>query len=61
MWKVKSFQEAVDWVKRCPNPTGGDFEIEIRPVYEMEDPIDAGAPKKKRMRWRKSNWRRKET
>jgi hypothetical protein len=37
MWKVKSFQEAVDWVKRCPNPTGGDFEIEIRPVYEMED------------------------
>jgi hypothetical protein len=37
MWKVKSLQEAVDWVKRCPNPTGADFEIEIRPVYEMED------------------------
>ncbi len=37
MWKVKSLQEAIDWVKRCPDPTGADFEIEIRPVYEMED------------------------
>jgi len=37
MWKVKSLEEAVDWVKRCPNPHGGDFEIEIRPLYEMED------------------------
>ncbi|HEV1287793.1 MAG TPA: YciI family protein [Bryobacteraceae bacterium] len=37
MWKVKSMEEAIDWVKRCPNPHGGDFEIEIRPLYEMED------------------------
>ena len=37
MWKVKSMGEAIDWVKRCPNPHGGDFEIEIRPLYEMED------------------------
>jgi hypothetical protein len=37
MWKVKSMEEAIDWVKRCPNPHAGDFEIEIRPIYEMED------------------------
>jgi hypothetical protein len=37
MWKVKSMEEAIDWVKRCPNPHEGDFVIEIRPLYEMED------------------------
>jgi hypothetical protein len=37
MWNVKSMEEAIDWVKRCPNPTGGDFEIEIRPIYEAGD------------------------
>jgi hypothetical protein len=37
MWKVKSMDEAVDWVKRCPNPHNSDSEIEIRPVYEMEE------------------------
>jgi hypothetical protein len=37
MWKVKSMQEAIDWVKRCPNPTGNEAEIEIRPVFEAED------------------------
>ncbi len=37
MWKVKSMEEAVEWVKRCPNPHNSDSEIEIRPVYEMED------------------------
>jgi hypothetical protein len=37
MWKVKSMEEAIDWVKRCPNPHEGDFLIEIRPLYEMED------------------------
>jgi hypothetical protein len=37
MWKVKSMDEAVEWVKRCPNPHASDSEIEIRPVYEMED------------------------
>ena len=30
-------QEALDWVKRCPNPMPGDSDIEIRPLYEMED------------------------
>jgi hypothetical protein len=37
IWKVKSMQEAIDWVKRCPNPMPGDSDIEIRPLYEMED------------------------
>jgi hypothetical protein len=37
LWKVKSMDEAVEWVKRCPNPHYSDSEIEIRPVYEMED------------------------
>jgi hypothetical protein len=37
LWKVKSMDEAVEWVKRCPNPMPGDSEIEIRPVYETED------------------------
>jgi hypothetical protein len=37
IWKCKSKQEAIDWVKRCPNPTGADAEIEIRQVFEAED------------------------
>jgi hypothetical protein len=37
IWKVKSLQEAIDWVKRCPNPHDEPGEIEIRPVFEMED------------------------
>ncbi len=37
LWQVKSIQEAVEWVKRCPNPMPGDSEIEIRPLYETED------------------------
>ena len=35
--KVKSMEEAVEWVKRCPNPHVGDSEIEIRQIFEMED------------------------
>jgi hypothetical protein len=37
IWKVTSMDEAVEWVKRCPNPHPSDSDIEIRPVYEMED------------------------
>ncbi|WP_223462891.1 MULTISPECIES: YciI family protein [unclassified Pseudomonas] len=38
LWKVKSKQEAIEWVKRCPNPMPGtEAEIEIRQVFEMED------------------------
>ena len=37
LWEVASMQEAIDWVKRCPNPMLEDSDIDIRPVYEMED------------------------
>jgi hypothetical protein len=37
MFQVKSKQEAIEWVKRCPNPLEGDAEIEIRQVFEAED------------------------
>ena len=37
LWEVKSLEEAIDWVKRCPNPMPGPSEIEIRPLYEMSD------------------------
>jgi len=44
LWKVKSRQEAIEWVKRCPNPMPGDSEIEIRQVFEAEDFGDAMTP-----------------
>ena len=37
LWHVKDMDEAVAWVKRCPNPMPGPSEIEIRPLYELED------------------------
>lgn len=37
IWEVKDMAEAVEWVKRCPNPMFVDSDIDIRPVYEMED------------------------
>lgn len=37
LWKVKSREEAIEWVKRCPNPMEGDSEIEIRPLFEADD------------------------
>ena len=37
IWRVGSLQEAIDWVKRCPNPMPGDSEIEIRQIFEAED------------------------
>jgi hypothetical protein len=37
IWKVNSMDEAIEWVKRCPNPTGEEAEIEIRPIFEAED------------------------
>ncbi|MGR4868882.1 YciI family protein [Variovorax sp. LARHSF232] len=37
IFNVKSLEEAVDWVKRCPNPMPGDSEIEIRQIFETED------------------------
>ena len=37
LWEVKSIEEAVEWVKRCPNPMLTDSDIEIRPLYALED------------------------
>ena len=37
LWQVKSKEEAIEWVKRCPNPHPGESEIEIRQVFEAED------------------------
>jgi hypothetical protein len=37
LWQVKTKAEAIEWVKRCPNPTGAESEIEIRQVFEAED------------------------
>jgi len=37
LWQVRSMDEAIEWVKRCPNPMLGPSEIEIRPVLEAED------------------------
>jgi len=37
LWEVRSLQEALEWVKRCPNPMAGVSEIEIRQVFEAED------------------------
>jgi hypothetical protein len=37
LWQVKSKEEAIEWVKRCPNPTGAEGEIEIRQVFEAAD------------------------
>jgi len=37
LWECKSLQEAIDWVKRCPNPMPGESEIEIRQVFEAKD------------------------
>jgi hypothetical protein len=37
VWQVKSIEEAVEWVKRCPNPMPEESEIEIRPLFEAQD------------------------
>jgi hypothetical protein len=47
MFKVNSLQEAIDWVKRCPNPMPEECEIEIRQVFEVEDFGDALTPEVK--------------
>lgn len=44
LWQVKSIEEAVAWVKRCPNPHNEESEIEIRPVFEPEDFGEAFTP-----------------
>ena len=45
LWQVRSMEEAIEWVQRCPNPMPNeDSDIEIRQVYEMEDFGDAMPP-----------------
>lgn len=44
LWKVRSMEEAIEWVKRCPNPMTEDSDIEIRPVFEADDLGDAFTP-----------------
>lgn len=44
IWKCASLQEAIDWVKRCPNPMPGEAEVEIRQVFDAEDFGEAFTP-----------------
>ena len=44
LWEVRDMAEAVEWVKRCPNPMPGSSEIEIRPIFEAADFGDALTP-----------------
>jgi len=44
IWQVQSMDEAIDWVRRCPNPMTSDSEIEIRPFYEAADFGEAFTP-----------------
>jgi AraC family transcriptional regulator len=44
IWQVRSIEEAVEWVKRCPNPMLSDSDIEIRPVFGLEDFGDLASP-----------------
>lgn len=44
IWNVSSLEEAVEWAKRCPNPTGDESQLEIRPVYEADDFGEAFTP-----------------
>jgi hypothetical protein len=44
LWEVKDLDEAVAWVKRCPNPMPGPSEIEIRPLYDIADFVQSLTP-----------------
>ncbi len=44
IWQVRSLDEAIEWVKRCPNPMEGESEIEIRQIFDMDDFGDAVTP-----------------
>jgi hypothetical protein len=37
IWQVSSMEEAIEWAKRCPNPTGGESQLEIRQIFEADD------------------------
>jgi hypothetical protein len=44
VWQVRDMDEAIEWAKRCPNPTGEESVLELRPVFEAEDFGDAYTP-----------------
>jgi hypothetical protein len=44
LWQVSSMEEAIEWARRCPNPGGGESQLEIRPVFEAEDFGEAYTP-----------------
>ena len=44
LWKVKSMDEAVEWLKRCPNPNNEESDVEIRPLFEADDFGEALTP-----------------
>ena len=48
LWETKSLAEAIEWAKRCPNPTGDESELEIRQIYELADFGDAVTPEIKK-------------
>jgi hypothetical protein len=54
LWQVKSIEEAVEWLKRCPNPHNEDTEVEIRPIFEAADFGEAFTPELQAQeeRWR---------
>jgi len=55
LWQVRSMEEAVEWVKRCPHPhETGEAEIEIRPVFELED-FGSELSGELRNRWERQN------
>lgn len=41
LWRVKSMDEAIEWIRKCPNPMEGESEIEIRPLFETKDFADS--------------------
>ncbi|MFK3794900.1 MULTISPECIES: YciI family protein [unclassified Pseudomonas] len=47
LWQVDSMEHAIEWAKRCPNPMPGDSDLEIRPLYEMEDFAENLTPESK--------------
>jgi hypothetical protein len=44
IWQVRDMDEAIEWAKRCPNPTGAESVLEIRPVFELDDFGDSVTP-----------------
>jgi len=60
IWKVNSLQEAVEWAKRCPNPTGEEGELEIRQVYDPEDFASVAPPEiiEQERQWREQSERK---